>query len=556
MSSALPAVRRLIIYAILFALVVIAASGLSGLVTRVLASGQVLAGTSTAGLAQSLAFTVIGAPLAGLLWWFVWRRLADPAERGSLVWALYIVGLTSVALVVASVQLLALLARLVEGRTEGWNGLLATGAVWAGVLVWHRWMWRHRSRGPLLLVDLPVVIGAAYGLVLGAVMAGTALTRLFRAAVQSLPGDQMMFLAGEAGGGTWWTSVLAAAVWAAGGALIWVWHWTFAGGSRLRSGFSDIVLIVVGIFAASVAALGGAGTTLFVVLRLLFDRGDTSAPVLSLLEPLPPALAAATVGWLVWAYHRPLVAARSLPAQQAARLVTSGVALVGAASGIGVIINAVLSLLAAPLAGTSARTVLLGGIASLAVGGVVWWLVWKPTRVLAEPVAGQPPGRRIYLVVVFGVSAVAALVTLLVIGFQVFRSLLAGGGGLGLISDIRVPLGVLVATVLAASYHYAVWRHDRSEMPPPTERHAVAKAILVTDSDPERFARIIAEVTGARVSVWRRADGASAEAGTPAAPSPGPSPEAVARALEGIRSPRILVLVGPGDRVEAVPLEG
>ncbi|GAA2198418.1 DUF5671 domain-containing protein [Sinomonas flava] len=556
MSSALPAVRRLILYVLLFALVVIAASGLSGLVTRTLPSGQVLAGEATAGLAQSLAFTVIGVPLAALLWWFVWRRLADPEERRSTAWDLYVAGLYSVALVVASTQLLALLAGLVEGRTEGWNGFLATAVVWAGVLAWHRWMWRSTVKGPLLLADVPAVVGAGYGLALGAAMAGTALTRLIRAAVQSLSGDQMAVLATQGESRTWWGGVLAAAVWAAGGALVWLWHWIVEGGRRLRTGFSDVVLVLVGIFAAGVAALGGAGTVLFVVLRLLFDRDEAAAPVLSLLDPLPAALAAGTIGWLVWAYHRPLVAARSIAAQQAARLVTAGIALVGAASGVGVIINALLSLVRAPLAGTGARTLLLGGIASLAVGGLVWWFVWKPTHVLSEPLAGQPPGRRIYLVVVFGVSAVAALVTLLVIGFQVFRSWLAGGGGLALIADIRVPLGILVATALAASYHYAVWRHDRAELPAHAARPSIGKAILVTALDPEPFSRAITEATGATVTIWRSVDGLPSKQAPPPAQREAPSTEAVAKALEGIRSRRALVLVGPGDRVEALPLEG
>ena len=51
------------------------------------------------GLALSLAFALIGAPLAAVLWWWERRRLiADPAERASLVWALYV---TAMSLTVA-----------------------------------------------------------------------------------------------------------------------------------------------------------------------------------------------------------------------------------------------------------------------------------------------------------------------------------------------------------------------------------------------------------------------------------------------------------------------
>ena len=88
-STAVPAqvtLRRLILYAVLFALVVIAAIGLSGLLGRLFSSGSVLASADVAGLSRSLAFTLIGGPLAILLWRVVWGRLDDDAERASTRW--------------------------------------------------------------------------------------------------------------------------------------------------------------------------------------------------------------------------------------------------------------------------------------------------------------------------------------------------------------------------------------------------------------------------------------------------------------------------------------
>ncbi len=61
-------VRRLIVYILLFALVVVAAVGLSGLLGRLLAAGAALAAGDVAGLARSLAFALIGGPLAAVLW--------------------------------------------------------------------------------------------------------------------------------------------------------------------------------------------------------------------------------------------------------------------------------------------------------------------------------------------------------------------------------------------------------------------------------------------------------------------------------------------------------
>ena len=83
-TAAVPTVRRLIIYVLLFALVVIGAIGLAGLLGRLLNVGVELVAGDTAGLARSLAFALIGGPLAGLLWWMVWRRAA--CRRSVIRW--------------------------------------------------------------------------------------------------------------------------------------------------------------------------------------------------------------------------------------------------------------------------------------------------------------------------------------------------------------------------------------------------------------------------------------------------------------------------------------
>jgi hypothetical protein len=95
-GSAQGAVRRLIVYTLLFVLVTIAAIGLSGLLRRLLEVDDPLVLGDNTGLALSLAFTLIGGPLAALLWWAVWRRLADESERSSLAWGLYVAAMYAV----------------------------------------------------------------------------------------------------------------------------------------------------------------------------------------------------------------------------------------------------------------------------------------------------------------------------------------------------------------------------------------------------------------------------------------------------------------------------
>jgi Domain of unknown function (DUF5671) len=209
-------------------------------------------------------------------------------------------------------------------------------------------------------------------------------------------------------------------------------------------------------------------------------------------------------------------------------------------------VNATLAALVSPLAASDARALLLGGVSALVVGGPVWWLSWRPARqVAATEIAAT--GRRVYLVAVFGVSAVVALIALLVVGYRLIDFALDPTTSGSLIDRVRAPLGLLVATALVFGYHFAVWRHDRSviaaEGLAPARR--IGRVILVTAGDAAALERAIEDATGASVSVWQRlGDAASA----------GPDAAALTGALEGVTGKRVLVLAGPGDRVEVVRL--
>ncbi|WP_254678577.1 DUF5671 domain-containing protein [Arthrobacter sp. 24S4-2] len=300
----------------------------------------------------------------------------------------------------------------------------------------------------------------------------------------------------------------------------------------------------------------------------MFDRTD---PVSELVDSLGTALAAGAVGSLVWTYHRTVALHRPETTRQAAKLVTTGVALAASATGIGVVVNSVLGIAATPLAGGGTRTLLLGGISSLAVGGPLWWFTWKP-GIPPEPTELGRRGRRVFLIAVFGLSAVVAVITLLVIGYRVFEFLLDGLTGGSLVDRIRAALGLLVATGLAAGYHFAVWRHDRARAAAlgPVRQRTIGQVIVVAAGDPQLLARVAAEVTGAAVTVWPvtvwiRADAdspgsAARPAGQPAdiaeEGAPGEFAERLSRALEGITADRVLVVWGPGTRLEVIPLAG
>lgn len=544
-TAAAPTVRRLIVLVLLFALVVIGAIGIAGLVGRLLNAGAELVAGDTAGLARSLAFALIGGPLAGLVWWLVWRRAGMPAERISVAWGLYVAGMSVVALVTSASSLLSAASNLVGGTWR--SQAFATGLVWAGIWAWHRWMAKHPERGPRALSAVAPTLSAAYGLILGTGGAVTALGLLLDTAIRGLAAAGSI-------GHPWWRSVLEALVWAAGGSLVWWWHWVRAGVRDDRDRLAHVAIAVVGILGGAILTVAGAVVTLYVLLRLAFDPGDPAARILA---PLGVAIAAAALGALVWAYHDRVASEHSSGLARTARLVASGVALVATASGVGVIVNSLLAAFGEPLAGSSARELLLGGISSLVVGGPLWWLTWKPTRPAAP--AEYSAGRRIYLITVFGLSAVSALITLLVLGFRLFEFALADDLGGALIDRVRAPLGLFVATALVAAYHFSVWRHDRAaQAETPARKRTIDRVILVAATDADAQKRVVEECTGAAVTLWLRDDAAAASSGIEAtAPEPpvAPSPELLAEALKDISGRRVLVVTGPGTAIQVISLK-
>lgn len=530
-GTAQSVVRRIVVFAILFALVVVAATGVSGLIERVIGAGRALT-TDDSGLALSLAFALIGAPLAGVLWWWERRRLvSDPAERASLVWSLYLLGMTLLSLIIAATSLAVTLGAAIDG--EFLPAELSTAIVFLGVWVWHRHMRRSVVTAPTRLADAPVELSALFGLI---VAASAAIDAIAQPIAQALAGMSFVMTGSQ----YWVISTLQALIWCAIGALVWGWHW-FCERAKDAPGALAAVLLVIVVGAAAATTLFAIGTALFVVLRLLFDTD----PFAQIVSSLDVAIAAGLIGGIVWVYHARVLAARSVRARRSGRLVISAIALIGAASGFGVIVNALLASFGGTLVQDDPRTLLLGGISALVVGAPVWWLAWRPAREVTADEAADP-SRRVYLVVVFGASAIVAIVTLLIIGYRLFEFGLDGGGAGGLIERIRAPFGLLSATAIVFGYHFAIWRRDRAAAGTIVRRQAIGRVLLVTSGDAGGLASLLHEETGAAVTVWRAADD-SRTLGAEDLP-------AVLALLDGVSATRVLVIAEAGGGVRTVAL--
>jgi hypothetical protein len=538
-SSAAPAVggvhtvRRVITYSLLAITVIIAASGLSSLVERLLTVNSVEVSFDNYDLATSLAFALIAGPLAALLWWLTWRDSANARDRASIIWPVYLVILSTVALITSTTSLFSWAA---GGIVNGWQPYgLAVGVVWGLVWVWHYWMWRHPRKGPTRLQGAADAIASIVGLIYAAGGVAFAVGTLVDSAVDSILGTVVI-------SDPVWQLVLQSLVWAIGGGLLWWWHW-FRVGVRTQSfGFSNVLLVFVAGIASIAAFAVGMTLTLSVILELVTGSPQ---PIAVTLEPLGVSLATAAVGALVVIYHAPVITKRSTSVRSATRLASAGVSLAVAATGVGVTVNALLASSSSAIIAGDIRNLLLGGLSALVVGGVLWWATWSPRRA-STPERVTTPGRRAYLVVIFGLSALVALITLLGIGFQLFSFLLDGGSGETFIERSRQALGLLTATVLVASYHFAIWRNDRVSDVAPENVRRIDRVTLVTSIDSAELVDAVRSATGARVTALLRADALKGEADV----------AAIVAALDGVEIRSVLVIAGARGKVEVIPLKG
>lgn len=548
-GAAQSAVRRVIVYGLLFAVVVITTTGIAGLVGR-LFEGTSLAAGGAGDLALWLAFTLIGGPLGGALWWALWRRLGrDESERASLAWGLYVTAVYLLALVVATTTMTTMVTTGLSGQWRPAD--LGTGLAWTAVWFWHRWMLRHPLRSPRRLASVPGVLAATFGLVYLAVGSITALGSLLREALATATSADLVST-------PWWQGAVGALISGGVGLVIWWWHWVHDEARSTRTVFSAVALVVVGVAGGAAAALIGLGTALWCALRVIFDD---SQPLVEMLSPLGTALAATTIGGLIWVAHHRVAVDRSSATRRAAALVVAGLGLVGVATGLGIVVNATLGALVSPLVAADTRSLLLGGIATLVVGAPVWWAMWQPRRrFTGDEITFQ--GRRIYLVAVFGASAVVALIALLVVGSRLFEFLLDATTASSLVDRVRAPLGLLLATVLVFTYHFAVWRQDRATISAeglaPVQR--IGRVTLVAPDAAPALARAIEATTGASVEVWPVASpgvgSVSASADAPVVDPWTTDAAALSAAFADVTARHVLVLAGPEGRFEIIPLAG
>lgn len=519
-------VRRLFQYAVLLGLLIVAAIGLTGLLTPLFEAGETLT-RSDATLARDLTFTFIGLPLfLALGRWTLTRLRTDPREVRSLGWTAYLTLATIISLVTAMTGVHGALTSLI-GSGPLSAGSVATALVW--VLVWalHQSLaTRTTPAEQLRLIDL---LGSLIGL-------GTATVALVRLTADAL--RQLFDLGGETiVAGTSTDGLLKAGALLLIGAVVWIYYWLFnLAPSRRDTTWLGYVLLA-GVGAGLVMALAALTYLGFDVLVWLVGdtRGATAEQHFS---GLPGLIGTAVVGTLVWWHHQAVLGAGRRHERTEVRRVyeylMAGIGLVAAASGLTMVIVAIIEALAGDrdiLVGVSTVNSLLAALTLLAVGVPVWWWHWRLAQraAVADPAEEvTSPTRRIYLVLLFGVIGVVAVIALLAGVYLLLEDVLANGFAAETLRSTRFALGILVSAGIVSAYHWTVFRGDRTHaetveaspgtrsaaqparpawsaapVPPAARVHAPGHVLLVGPADPA-IAREVADRIGGPVELRRR----------------------------------------------------
>ena len=539
------AVRRLFQYAVLYGLLVVVAAGLSGLIGRLLDREVVIAGYE-AELARDLSFLVVGGPLlAGLAWWSHRRLVDDPAEARSLGWSLF-TGIAAVTALLVAAPALEELLRWVVGLAS-WSGTAAGSALVWGV-VWGLAWWLDLRLTPREHARLHLLVGSGVGLVLAATGLAGVLSGSLRLLL-GLDGGEVL-----ASGGS---PLLHGLVTFAVGAPIWLTYWVRTTSHRDRDSLWVAYVLLAGAGGGLVTAVvSGSALVYTLLVWVLGDPGAVTAG--EHFDGAPGAAAGVVVGTLVWWYHQAVLreggTTERTELHRLYQHLMAGIGLVAAAVGLVLVVAALVE--AATTVGLVVDepiNTLLAALTALGVGGVVWrrhWYLVGQAQELAPEAEAASPVRRIYLVVLFGVGAVAAVIALIVAAYLFFQDVVEGTAGLETLRRTRFALGVLLTTAAVAAYHLAVYRRDREHLevePAPTGGETTAarttldapgrpRYVLLVGPTGADVAREVAWRTQARVEAWSGADDGAATW----------SADEVVAALSTTTAAEVLVLAEPG----------
>lgn len=530
--------RRFFQQGMLLTLVILVATGVSGLLSA--ADPDVVAGPGY--LAFMLSCVIVGGP-ALFLAARRERRRTDRSERPGFGGDGYLVLAELISLVTAATGLSLWGESLLEGRFD--IAPAAVALVWGTVWAAHHRLGGMRGRSDSL--QYGVLAGSLIGLAAGAVFGILILTSIFERAYDSLAGAAVV----ARGTGALRQPLVELVV----AGAIWLRYWAMLGQHLERSTVWRAYVLLAGVVGGLFTALAGVWNLAYLTLDWWF--GSPIGPAGPHFRELPVTLALIIVGGVVWRYHHTVMRSegpeKRTEVDRAHDYTVAGVGLIATVGGTAAVIAAaVQALTPATVLYPSDRSELVAAVTVLLVGAPLWWRHWTGIQRIrsAHPSAEvASPTRRIYLIALFGLGGVVALVSLLVLVYRALEQILGPGVGTGTVLAIRWPLALVITVGLTAAYHRTVRRTDLAEMPAPeTGSDAFPEAVrsvTLVARDGRQVAEALGEQTAVRVRYLERTDGHGRRLAL----------EEVMEILDDRPEPHLLIISGK-EGVRIIPYDG
>ena len=490
-------IRRFFQQGILLTLVILVATGVTGLLS--VADPDVAAGPGY--LAFMLSCVIVGG-LALMLAAYRERRRAARGEETGFSGGGYLVLAELISLVTAATGLSIWVGSLIEGRFD--IAPASVALVWGAV-----WALHHRMAGRAGRLGHGVLAGSLIGLVSTAVFGVLFLARLFEWGYDAVAGAVVLIR--DSG------TLLEALIGLVVGGAIWLRYWWMLGQRGERTTLWRAYVLLAGVVGGLFTALSGIWYLAYLTLDWWF--GSPTGLAGPHFRGLPVALALTIVGWMVWRYHHDIMRSegteKRTEVDRAHDYTVAGVGLIATVGGTAAVIAAaVQALTPATVLYPSDRSELVAAVTVLLVGAPLWWRHWTGIQRIrsAHPFPEvASPTRRIYLIALFGLGGVVALVSLLVLVYRALEQILGSGIGTGTVLAIRWPLALVTTVGLTAAYHRTVRRTDLMEMPDPEtdgeESPEPVRSVILVARDSRHVAEALGEQTAVRVRYLERTDG-------------------------------------------------
>lgn len=450
-------IRRFFQLGLLFALVIISAIGLSGLLGRLLQIGTSVT-SDRAALALDSSFTAVGIPLLFLVATWTRKTIAkDPGEKESMGWNLYLTAISILALI------LILVAQLRIYKVIFGDGVLQGSSI-TQLVIWGAIWFIHFKLLSQARLSLNAINDHLLGTLIGLGFSVFGLITIIEAVLTTLfhfdKGPIMV-----TGGRPLTEGLITFVV----GAPVWFVYWirTALVVKKDNTWFAYVLLIGVG--GGLIVAVTATSVTLYSLLVwLLGDPVTQSASVH--FKDFPSSVATALIGLMVIWYHREVLSHENNKARTDIRRIyeygIAGIGLVAAAAGFTMILVSFFESISnsSQISGGASINSILAAITLIIVGGPIWWYVWRSIQNKADT---NPTGehssliRRIYLFILFGVSGIVSVVMLLLGAYFIFKDFFQQGIGIETLRRMRFPLGILLTTALVSLYHWFIFRVEK-----------------------------------------------------------------------------------------------